>query len=73
MIERTFSNIVEGKAEEFGYRPHGLVHSAGIDWDTLLKSKRILIVSEAGSGKTYECTKNVKYFIRLESQHFSSS
>lgn len=27
----------------------------GFGWDELLRSKRILIVSEAGAGKTYEC------------------
>ncbi len=26
-----------------------------IDWSTLLQSERVLIVSEAGMGKTYEC------------------
>ena len=26
-----------------------------IGWDELLESERILIVSEAGAGKTYEC------------------
>jgi hypothetical protein len=29
--------------------------SPGFKWDDLLKSRRILIVSEAGAGKTYEC------------------
>lgn len=28
---------------------------SGFRWDELLKSRRILIVSEAGAGKTYEC------------------
>lgn len=57
MIERKFHSIPEGKVEEsneysslpeFGY-------SSKTNWATLLESKRILIVSEAGSGKTYEC------------------
>lgn len=30
-------------------------HSRGIDWTELLQSRRITIISEAGSGKTYEC------------------
>lgn len=30
-------------------------HSRGIDWMELLQSRRITIISEAGSGKTYEC------------------
>jgi hypothetical protein len=29
--------------------------SPGFKWDDLLKSRRILMVSEAGAGKTYEC------------------
>ena len=29
--------------------------SQGVSWDDLLKSRRILIVSEAGVGKTFEC------------------
>ena len=29
--------------------------SGAFGWDVLLKSQRILIVSEAGTGKTYEC------------------
>jgi hypothetical protein len=27
----------------------------GFGWDELLRSNRVLIVSEAGAGKTYEC------------------
>ena len=30
-------------------------HSRGIDWTELLRSRRITIISEAGSGKTFEC------------------
>ncbi|MCU7916793.1 MAG: ATP-binding protein [Candidatus Thiodiazotropha sp. (ex Epidulcina cf. delphinae)] len=29
--------------------------SGAFDWDKLLESKRVLIISEAGAGKTYEC------------------
>ncbi len=29
--------------------------SGAFDWNTLLKSQRVLIISEAGAGKTYEC------------------
>ncbi|NTJ11703.1 NACHT domain-containing protein [Rhizobium lusitanum] len=29
--------------------------SGGLSWDVLLSSSRVLILSEAGSGKTYEC------------------
>jgi len=49
---------------------------SGISWDELLKSQRILIVSEAGAGKTYECESMAKeliargepaFFLSLES------
>ena len=29
--------------------------SGSFDWDELLLSKRVIMVSEAGAGKTYEC------------------
>ena len=29
--------------------------TGGFGWDELLRSQRVLIVSEAGAGKTYEC------------------
>lgn len=29
--------------------------SGATTWDDLLKSSRVLIISEAGAGKTYEC------------------
>ena len=31
--------------------------SQGFEWSELLQSRRITIISEAGSGKTYECQK----------------
>jgi hypothetical protein len=31
-----------------------------VRWDDLLKSQRVLIVSEAGAGKTYECQEQQK-------------
>ncbi len=55
-IKRVFRDIPNGKLtddqEVFSY---GLGWSHGSDWDDLLKSKRLLIVSEAGAGKTFEC------------------
>lgn len=32
-----------------------LSHEGSLDWDQLLKADRVLIVSEAGMGKTFEC------------------
>lgn len=56
-IERTFQNISEeslDKADQQSYLV-SLGWSRGIGWHELLCSKRILIISEAGAGKTYEC------------------
>lgn len=56
-IKRTFSDISNEalndteRAQIFAQ----LGVSGTLEWETLLKSPRILIVSEAGSGKTYEC------------------
>ena len=33
---------------------------ASTDWDELLKSPRVLLISEAGAGKTYECKSECK-------------
>ncbi|NCB23493.1 MAG: hypothetical protein EOM56_11775, partial [Deltaproteobacteria bacterium] len=57
MIERTFQDIPDGKIEDADQHEFlvSLGWSKGIAWNDLLLSKRILIVSEAGAGKTYEC------------------
>lgn len=57
MIERTFRDIPEGKVSEADQQSFlvSLGWSRGATWDDLLESKRILIISEAGAGKTYEC------------------
>lgn len=62
MIERTFKAIQEGKIEESENRSYlaGWGLSSGTSWQDLLQSKRVLIVSEAGSGKTYECQEKCK-------------
>ncbi|MGO8049232.1 hypothetical protein [Rhizobium leguminosarum] len=44
--------IADPKERDLLYR-FGL--SGGSDWEDLLRSKRILIISEAGVGKTHEC------------------
>lgn len=56
-IERTFQNIPEGRKGEAD-QPAYLVSlgwSKATRWQELLRSKRVLIISEAGAGKTYEC------------------
>ena len=57
MIERTFQDIPEGKLSEADQQPFliDMGWSDGITWNDLLQSKRVLLVSEAGTGKTYEC------------------
>lgn len=61
-IQRTFQNIPESKLSESDHQFFlvNLGWSTGIDWDDLLRSKRVLIVSEAGAGKTYECKTQCK-------------
>lgn len=56
-IERIFQSIPEGRISESHNQAFlmSLGWSTGIDWNQLLRSKRVLIVSEAGAGKTYEC------------------
>lgn len=55
--ERTFQDIPEGKLEEADKQAFlaELGWSRGSGWHDLLGSKRVLIISEAGAGKTYEC------------------
>ena len=63
MIERTFQDIPEGKVSEADQQSFlvSLGWSRGATWDDLLQSKRILMISEAGAGKTYECHERTKY------------
>lgn len=57
MIERTFQNVPDGKISEADQQSFlvSLGWSRGATWDDLLRSPRVLIISEAGAGKTYEC------------------
>ena len=57
MIERTFQDIPEGEISEADQHSYlvGLGWYRGDTWENLLRSKRTLIVSEAGGGKTHEC------------------
>lgn len=59
MIKRTFKDIPDGKIIEADQQSFlvGLGWTRGVTWDDLLHSKRVLIISEAGAGKTYECRK----------------
>lgn len=57
MIQRTFQNIPNEKISEADQQSFlvSLGWARGSTWDDLLQSKRVLIISEAGAGKTYEC------------------
>ena len=57
MIERIFQNIPEGKITDADKQPFlmSLGWSRGLSWNDLLQSWRVLLISEAGAGKTYEC------------------
>ncbi|HDZ9517924.1 MULTISPECIES: NACHT domain-containing protein [Klebsiella/Raoultella group] len=62
MIKRTFKEIPDGKIKEANQQSFlvGLGWARGTTWDDLLQSKRVLIISEAGAGKTYECRTQAK-------------
>ena len=77
MIERTFQSIPEGKLSEADQQSFlvSLGWSGGTTWEDLLRSKRVLIIAEAGAGKTYECEQQEQrlldagepaFFIELE-------
>ena len=62
MIERTFQSIPEGKLSEADQQSFlvNLGWSRGTTWEDLLRSRRVLMISEAGAGKTYECRGQAK-------------
>jgi len=55
-MKRTFRDIRkrESSPDDFTVAWERGPGEEGIGWDELLKSQRILLVSEAGVGKTYE-------------------
>ena len=77
MIERTFQNIPDGKLSEAD-QPSFLASlgwSRELTWKDLLLSRRVLMISEAGAGKTYECDSQARllresgepaFFVELE-------
>ena len=56
-IERTFNNIPDRMIHAADQQSYlvSLGWSRAYNWQSILLSKRILIVSEAGAGKTFEC------------------
>ena len=62
MIERTFQTIRESELSDADRQSFlvSLGWSKGTTWAGLLRSKRVLMISEAGAGKTYECRKQAQ-------------
>ncbi len=62
VIKRTFRNIREGELSNADQQSFlvSLGWSNGTTWEGLLQSKRVLMISEAGAGKTYECRREAK-------------
>jgi hypothetical protein len=72
-MERTFKDLRKPSNKEgaFELAWSERFDESGFSWDELLKSRRILIVSEAGAGKTYECeSKARELFARGEPAFF---
>jgi hypothetical protein len=77
-MDRTFKDlrVTSGNDDDFELSWGERFDDSGISWDELLKSQRILIVSEAGAGKTFECETKARelvtrgepaFFLSLES------
>jgi hypothetical protein len=74
-MDRTFKDLrtPSGNGDSFELAWGERFDDSGISWDELLKSQRILIVSEAGAGKTFECESKAKeIFARGEPAFFLS-
>lgn len=56
-IQRTFRNLSQEEIADVEQASmlSRLGWAKDVGWETLLESQRILIISEAGAGKTYEC------------------
>ena len=74
-MDRTFTDLrtSSSKDDAFELSWGERFEESGVGWDELLRSQRILIVSEAGAGKTYECeSKARELFARGEPAFFLS-
>jgi hypothetical protein len=55
-IQRSFRDLSDAEVADIEKASLAWVGWSGsVGWDEVLRSQRILIVSEAGAGKTYEC------------------
>lgn len=74
-MERIFKDLraPSNEGDEFELSWGNGFGESGISWDELLLSPRVLIVSEAGAGKTHECESKAKdLFARGEPAFFLS-
>ena len=71
-IKRAFSEISDQALNDIERAQifNQMGASGTLEWETLLKSLRILIVSEAGSGKTYECQQEQQRLWALDEAAF---
>ena len=71
MIERTFQDLPDSRNDGDAQDTLAIWGwSRGFSWNDLLQSKRILLVSEAGTGKTYECRDRAARLWRAEEPAF---
>ena len=65
MIERTFQDVPEGKVGEADQQSFlvSIGWSSATTWKDLLRSKRVLMISEAGAGKTHECRQQAQLLL----------
>jgi hypothetical protein len=65
-FERTFADLSDNALSEAqrGEWSYWHAYAPQIGWSDLLKSDRVFIVSEAGSGKTYECQHQKEALVR---------
>ena len=59
-IKRTFFDLGSELDQQRLLIAARMGHAAGLTWNDVLKSKRVLLVTEAGVGKTYECERQAK-------------
>ena len=75
-MQRTFGTVGGAPASRYTFDNLDQAHlGKGIGWAQLLESQRILLIAEAGAGKTHECKAQAKllfeageaaFFLRLE-------
>lgn len=64
-VSRSFRDLTpeELKDPEFLTAPYTYAFRSVTNWDDLLKSERIMLLSEGGTGKTHECVAQAKKIV----------